>query len=153
MSYQFLPLIVTFSSEISYALYQLISKFFSGRLNLSVQSFPSYPSISWCYLGNLSRSTFCVFRFNSRWFQFKPPEPSCTYSLRRKAFFALRYNRLRFILYFLYIWSVVMKKIYLNPVQSFGFPDPPFMLYLEKCFFLPPSLPPPTIDAVGGFEG
>lgn len=144
MSYQFLPLLVTFSGEISYASYQRRNKFFSGRLNLSVQSFLSYPSISQCYLRNLSRSTFCVFRFNSRWFQFKSLERSCTYSLRRKAFFALKYNRLRFILHFLYIWSVVMKrstKILDNPL---GFQTLHSCCILKKMllFFLPHPLLP-----------
>lgn len=74
MSYTFLHFLVTFSAEISCTSYKLRSKFFSGRLKLSVQPFLSYPSMSKCCLGNLSRSTFCVFRFNSRWFKFKPPE-------------------------------------------------------------------------------
>lgn len=148
MSYKFLPLSVTFSAEISYASYQLRSTFFSGRLNLSVQPFLSYQSMSKCCLGNLSRSTFCVFRFTSRWFKFKPSELSCTYSLKRY----MLWDMTGWSLHPLFVYMEYgYEKIYSNPEKSFGFPDLSWMWYLEECFFL--SLPLQALNALGGFVG
>lgn len=111
MSYKFLLLLVMFSAEISYASYQLRSKFFSGQLNLSVQTFLSYQSMSKCFLGNLSRSTFCVFGFNSRWFKFKPSELSCTYFFKRYMLWDMTGSGLHstFCLHGVCLWKDLLK--------------------------------------------
>ena len=49
------------------------------------------------------------------------PELSCMCSLRRKTFFALRYNQLRFTLYFLYQWGVVRNRSAQILETSLGF--------------------------------
>lgn len=80
-----------------------------------------------CCLGNSSGSTFCVFEFKHL---------ELLYPFCKEKKYSLLWNIIS--------WALLPHSVYMecgyremcwNFAKYFGFPEPPYMLYLGKCFF------------------